>query len=303
MSPSNNEPDKKAENEPDKKAKDEPDKKASFPTALTTAIALVVAGLAAIGLTGEPLLRAVRNSPGFISIFVGGAIVGAAIFVIDQFSEPADKYKRRGVILIVLAIIASIFTGAYAVKQRERPQVTLQAVPIAGALSAASAGSSSAASAGPSNAASAGPPSAASAGSKSDTIEITVTARAASLTTNNELMVQVIGLIDDPQSMSSLKPPIGEPRPASSTEAIPWAAVDVCESNHTYQTGAGLDPKVGKVLMWNRIGAKPDGTIEATWKIQIPAGAYSYVCAWAPLGNSRNPNEGAKNSAAYLRLK
>jgi hypothetical protein len=102
--------------------------------------------------------------------------------------------------------------------------------------------------------------------------------------------------------MADIPPPPGKPAPAAPSEAIPWAVVNICESNHTYQPGAAIDPKLAKVLMWNRVGSKADGNADMAWKIQIPAGKYEYVCAWAFLGNFHNLNDGAKNSAAYLRL-
>jgi hypothetical protein len=253
-----------------------------FPTALAGAIALVVAGLAAIGVTGDPLLRAVRNHPILISICLGIAVLGAAVFVFAQLA-PADAGWKQGfvyggVIGVGVAIIGSIVLGALTVDDLERPSVTLQAAPVAAA------------------------PSGASAGWGSGTIELTITARASSLTSDNELMVQIIGLVPDPQTMASIPPPPDRPPPAAPSEAIPWAVVNICESNHTYQPGAYIDPKVAKVLMWNRAGSKADGSIDMTWKIQIPAGRYEYACAWAQLGNAHNPNEADKNSAAYIRL-
>jgi len=161
----------------------------------------------------------------------------------------------------------------------ERPLVTLQAAPVAA------------------------PPSGATAGSNSGTIEVTVTAHATSLTTDHEMLVQVIGLLPDPATMSEPPPPAEvTPSPAPS-QAIPYAAADLCESNHTYSQGTSLDPAKGKVLLWDRFGPKADGSVDATWKIQVPAGTYSYVCAWAPIGGNISADDLYANSAAYLRLK
>lgn len=310
----------------------------TFPTAITTAIALVVAGLAAVGLTGEPLLRAVRNSPWAIAIFISLAVVGAVLFVIGQFwpelpesppptgstapetqqtppegstaprdapeaswtwtaegrtsreppgrinrwwsaIEARNKVRLIGVGFIAGSIIFAVFVGALAVRARERPLVTLQAAPVAAA------------------------PSAATAGSKSGTIELTVTAHATSLTTDHEMLVQVIGLLPDPATMSEPPaPPKPTPAPEPS-QAIPYAAAELCESNHTYRDGTSLDPAKGRVLLWDRFGPKADGSVDATWKIQVMAGEYAYVCAWAPIGGQLSRDDIYANSAAYLRLK
>jgi hypothetical protein len=183
-----------------------PNTTSGFPTALATVIALVVAGLAAIGLTGESLLRAVRNHPVLISLCVGLAVLGAVIFVIAQLIQ-AEKPDNKtpiwiGVTVVGLGLISSVLVGAFAVGARERPSVTLQATPVAAA------------------------PSAASAGSKACLIELTITARAASLPTNNELMVQVIGLIEDPQRMARRKaadPTWHDLRCGSLSSSDPWS--------------------------------------------------------------------------------
>jgi hypothetical protein len=202
--------------------------------------------------------------------------IAAQLWITDKIAKTI--VGLTGLILIIAGIVVAVSFGATAIDTRERPFVTLQvAAPAA--------------------------PTAGSAESPSSTLEVTVSARATSLTTNDELLVQVIGLLPEPQDLASIRPPSGAPSPASPSEAIPWKVVDICETNHTYVHGTDLNKNDAKLLVWNRFGPKPDGSVDATFKIQIPAGTYSYVCAWAPLGNYLNPHDEGKNSAAYLRLK
>jgi hypothetical protein len=244
-----------------------------FPTVLTAALAFVVAGLAAIGLTGDALLRAVRNSPRWIAVWFTLALIGAGIFVLGQLwprkttaNENAAKTTRFtvawvlgiiGLALFVGATSAAIWFGAYAVHDRELPLVTLQAAPVAAA------------------------PSAASGRWTEGTIEVTITARAVGMTTKNDLLVQVVGLFSDPgpraPSRSGTAVATASPTPGL---AMPSAVVvQICESNHTWpQSAKNLDPAKAKLLMWDRIGPKADGTIDATWKIQVQQ-ADTRMCA------------------------
>jgi hypothetical protein len=322
-------------------AEDEKDK-VGFPTSLAAALALVVAALAAVGLTDEALLRAVRNNPWWIGAFLSAALLGAAFFLLVQFWQTLAPNKRTkprarkqrtrkrrsapnesteqgrdtgqtaeessapersaeergdtapgkvalpermrwfglfGLAVLVFSTVGAIFVGAYAVHTREPALVTLQAAPIAAA------------------------PSAATEAWETGTIEITITARASGMTTKNDLLVQVLGLYSDPGPQASSPPPSGSPTPSpTSALAIPSLEVeDICEANHVWGQStvhSPLDPAKAKLLMWDRIGPKADGTIDATWRIQVPAGTYAYVCAWAPLGGVTKPN----TSAAYLRL-
>jgi hypothetical protein len=249
-----------------------------FPTTLATVIAVVVAALAAVGLTGQPLLRAMRNNPRGIAAIFAIAALGALLFLLGQLATTdgasGNNLKYGGVVIITIAIIFAVAAGATASKRRELPLVTLQAAPVA-------------------------LPSGAPTGEfGSGMTEVTVRARAVNLTTDNNLLVQVIGLYKDPQGMEDLPTPAPVPSPSRS-QAIPYAAVEICENNHTFYNGTRLDSNKGKLLLWDRIGPKDDGTVDATWKIKIPTDTYTYVCAWAPVGGINRPI----NSAAYLRLK
>jgi hypothetical protein len=329
---------------------------------LTAAIAVVVAALAAIGLTGDALLRAVRNYPRSIAGCFAVALIGGGLFVASQLLIPKQAAPQRadneakqadkkdggaevqsgasetpqvggdkppprepgtspppkpdtqpapgtsarklgafGLVLVVVATIVAVCVGAYAVRQRELPLVTLQAAPVAG------------------------PPSALSGGSHRGSIEVTITARAVGMTTKSDFVVQVLGIYSDPATQST---PSAQPSRSVRSSAnggvvmakssptpgvaLPSAEVTMCESNHIWRAETpkdpydlakkqvNLDPAKAKLLVWDRVGPKADGTIDATWKIQVPAGRYAYVCAWAPL---RGTTAGkTTTTAAYLRL-
>jgi hypothetical protein len=89
-------------------------------------------------------------------------------------SVPSRQLTIFGLVLIVVPTIAAINLGAQAVSDREFPLVTLEATPIAPASTSASAAS------------------------QEDSIEIKIIARAVGMTTQNDLLVQLIGLYADP---------------------------------------------------------------------------------------------------------
>jgi hypothetical protein len=116
-------------------------------------------------------------------------------------------------------------------------------------------------------------------------IEVTVTVQAVGMTTSNDVAVQVLGLRQFAQADQDI--------------------VALCEQNHTWNTVGSytqLDGTKAAVLLWNRIGPKSDGSVEATWKLQIPAGKYTALCAWSAFGGELRAKQAMKTSAAYLRL-
>lgn len=138
----------------------------TWPPALAAALALGVGALAAVGLTGDSLLRAVRNSPFLIAFSLVLALVGAAVFVMAKQSG----FKMAGLVASIVAAAALIGLGAWAVWNQEIPLVSVQAGPVTA------------------------PPSAAPSAFKNGNIEVTVGARAAGLETTDSLIVQVIGI-------------------------------------------------------------------------------------------------------------
>jgi hypothetical protein len=62
------------------------------------------------------------------------------------------------------------------------------------------------------------------------------------------------------------------------------------------------DPGKPVLLLWDRVGPDRTGAVQATMKIQVPAGTYKGVCAWAPLPDDPRAAGDERNSAAYLKL-
>jgi hypothetical protein len=104
------------------------------------------------------------------------------------------------------------------------------------------------------------------------------------MTTSNDVAVQVLGLRQFTQ--------------------VDKSVVDLCERNYAWNKNQHnvLDGKKAVMLLWNRVGPKSDGSVEATWKLQIPAGKYVGLCAWSAFGGELRQSLQVKTSAAYLRL-
>jgi hypothetical protein len=94
-------------------------------------------------------------------------------------------------LVIVVAASVAVLLGAQAVRERELPLVTLEAAPVAAAS--------------PSGVL-----------SKPGTIEVTITARGAGMKTDNDLLVQVIGVRQDPAPA-----PTGSPSPTTAPPVDP----------------------------------------------------------------------------------
>jgi hypothetical protein len=258
-----------------------------LPPALGAALVVAVAALAAVGLTGDALLRAVRNYPKDIAAALIWALIGGAALAVVALiprastkqvvtktndtetttTEPVKRWRANlrtvvdiialvGLGFLVGNVIRLIDLGSQAVSASELPAVTLQISPPAAA------------------------PSGATGGYKNGTMEVTVNARAAGMKTTEELTVQILGL--------------------TKYTGVSQTDVGLCESkeyswsNNEPEPNPGPPPESARLLLWNRVGPKADGTIDTSWKLPIPAGQYAGLCACA---------FGKENSAAYLRLR
>ena len=299
-----------------------------LPTSLAAAVALLVAALAAIGLTGDALLRAVRNDPVPLSIWLIVALAGGGIFAFAQLL-PSRSSGAVSTASTTDTETISTTTKTDTGSLEKTPTTTTKTEPrrrwwlvrlgiavaglvalLVGVIAAVIVGATSIADrelplvtlqSGPVTAAPTGARDAFAGGS----IEVTVTVRAVGMTTHNDVLVQVLGLKELTQ--------------------VDNGVVTLCENNHTWNTVGNyvpLDSTKAAALLWNRIGPKSDGSVDATWKLQIPAGKYAGLCAWSVFGGdlpSINPVSGSpspspspvsaspsgfpqKTSAAYLRL-
>lgn len=128
----------------------------TFPPGIAAAVALVVAALAAVGVSGDALTRAVRNEPQplawAVTIALAAAVVVAALV--------SRKWVvGLGLFVILIAAIWAVWLGAWSVANREQPLVALS-------LSSEDTGSRT----------------------------LTVEVSASGLRTTDEILVQVIGL-------------------------------------------------------------------------------------------------------------
>jgi len=284
-----------------------------LPSSLAAAVALLVAALAGIGLTGVALLRAVRNNPDRLVTALTWALVGGGIIAAAQLLplrtstgpsltksevtsekvtiDPADPKKEM---TEKTASTTNTWSSAGS-RARVWPgwvRLLLSLIGVALLLFAvrdaiiAGAGAV-AAREGPLVTLQAGAVSAIPGAATARNVEVTVSVRAVGMTTTNDVAVQVLGISDVPRWID--KP-----------------SVEVCESNHTFNGFGNYSalPEEGKatLLSWNRIGPDASGSVDASWKLQVPAGRYVALCAWSIFGGDLSQRIGNNTSAAYLRL-
>jgi hypothetical protein len=97
---------------------------------LGTGIALVVAALAAVGLSGGALTRSVRNFPIPISVILCVALIASlaiALLINKTGSAWANVVVYAAAVLLVIAACGAVALGAYSVHEREQPSVSLAA--------------------------------------------------------------------------------------------------------------------------------------------------------------------------------
>jgi hypothetical protein len=260
-----------------------------FPPGLAAAIALVVAGLAAVGVSGDTLTRAVRNEPEEITKWIIVALSAAAALVGVSLAEkrwnawwkhpspPPRRWPLIGVVVvgllavlgvglvatIVFASAKAMETGANQLTDREQPLVSLQAATDEQRLTT-----------------------------------VTIDVRATGLPTTDQMLVQVVGMTEFSDVVDEAKIRLCERN---------WLSDETIDEYVAEVDNTEADPGPADLLSWSRIGPDQSGAVESTIKVQFPAGTYQGVCAWGPLPvkevvAGENPGESARNSAAYLRL-
>jgi hypothetical protein len=189
-----------------------------LPPGLAAAIALVVAGLAAVGVTGDALTKAVRNEPGFLAAAVILALAASVLLAVTtvlvrpsrtrnllsrSFWKTRNFWMIIGLVALLAGVAWAVLLGASSVGDREQPLVTLT-----------------------------------STSERTGYRTLTVQVSATGLRTSEEVLVQVIGLNTFTQANKT--------------------AVQVCETNWTYNSDLkGKDVKAlpastGTVLLWDR---------------------------------------------------
>jgi hypothetical protein len=120
----------------------------ALPPGLAAAIALVVAGLAAVGVTGDALTKAVRNEPGALGAAVILALAASVLLAVTtvfvrpsstrnvnikarlklwsrDFWKTGNSWVTIGLMALLAGVAWAILLGASSVADREQPLVTL----------------------------------------------------------------------------------------------------------------------------------------------------------------------------------
>jgi hypothetical protein len=185
--------------------------------------------------------------------------------------QSASVCGALGVLVVVAATTLLIITGAIAGEDRENPGITLQA----GSL----------------------PTTGAPAGNGRATVDertfaVKVSARGTSLRSDEDLLVQVIGI----RAGANLQRQNDTDR-----EGLRSA----CESNHGPDGNFEALAVDADILLWNRQGPDPKGAVTGAWTIAVPPRRYRLLCAWTIYGNGhteRNGDQAAQTASAYLAL-
>jgi hypothetical protein len=112
-----------------KNANKPPPPDTGLPPGLAAAIALVVAGLAAVGVTGDALTRAVRNQPDHLAYAVILALAASVLLAVTTVLVMPSWARTLLVTVGLLALLGGVAwavrLGAMSIADREQPLITL----------------------------------------------------------------------------------------------------------------------------------------------------------------------------------
>lgn len=247
----------------------------AFPPAIAAGLALAVSVLAAVGLTGGTLTRAIRNDPGRIAwiltvIVVVSAVVGIVFVLSRGDRRPKNWLSATAIVVIAVALGALIRSGSESVKEREFPALALSVV------------------------------------SSDGRSEVTVEASGSSLKTDEDMLVQLVGVrgatpgrsaCESSRRPTDEEPIVLSPSPSGVAEADG-------EEDPTYPIN---DPRPKdhpywgtKVLLWQQVGPDQDGKVSATSSVVVVEGSFQFVCGFVSLRS--DPGEDARSVAGYVVL-
>ncbi len=144
-----------ADNQPSGAPRDDT-KGFSVPTSLAAGVALLVSALAALGVSGDILTRAVRNAALWLVVVVIGILFAMAL---PLWMSRTRVGWKVAVGVLVVGLSVGVGVGAHSVNKREQPSITI--VPVQDAVG---------------------------------NITVTVEAKASSLRVEESMLVQVVGL-------------------------------------------------------------------------------------------------------------
>jgi len=222
--------------------------------ALAGAVALVVAGLAAVGVSGDLLTRAVRNQPAMMAATVSLAVLCAAGAVVVTLVR-ARRPGTAAVVGILACISAfAVMLGAASLDVRETPVVSASVV-------------------------------------ATDTgYDVTVTARASGLRSDDDMLVQLQALRSFPEDATDYLSP-------GNLEAACTASRLTADPNR-FVTWPG------PLLAWQQAGPDSRGEAETSVNVAIPRKRFAGLCAVAVYRTPRpRIGEGVLNRIqSWLRL-
>jgi hypothetical protein len=100
-----------------------------LPIGVAATVTLVVAALAAVGITGDFVPRMVRDEPNFVKAFMWIALAGAAVIALAVVLRGTWGLWLGfgGAIVVLVATAWAVSLGASSVADREQPRVVLSA--------------------------------------------------------------------------------------------------------------------------------------------------------------------------------
>lgn len=210
--------------------------------ALAATVALLVAGLAAVGVSGELLARAVRNEPVHFAGALTLALLAVTVLVVRPLWRAGKRGPAVGIGVVCLLAVGAIVLGAASLDVREKPAISVSAEP-----------------------------------SDSGGFVVTVDARTAGLRSDEDLLVQVVALRNYPASESDYRG--NSPAAADGTEVM---SVEQACSFSALTLAPRYSPPgaVGPLLAWQQAGPDSDGNSAVSFTLHVEAG-YAGVCAAA----------------------
>lgn len=94
--------------------------------ALAGSLALVLAALGTIGLSGEGLLRAVRNHPAQMGWAVGLTLISTGLLTLPWGRKRSTAVQRALNVVLIGGVVWAIALGSVSLRAREVPSVTIQ---------------------------------------------------------------------------------------------------------------------------------------------------------------------------------
>jgi len=248
---------------------DDDAKSGGMPIGVGATVTLVIGLLGVVGVSGDYIVRTVRDQPDAFSNVVRWAVAGAAIIAIavtvsslrrtGPVPDPPPSRGQRilshigrwgglaGAIVVLIAGFVAVGVGTTSVHNPEQPRTSLSET------------------------------------SSANIVTISADVSGAGLAPDDEMLVQVIGLTALADPVDGMK--------------------DICENS---QGSEKLDAEQGRLLAWELMGPDNKGNVTGTVKVEVPLGTFGGACAFSVVGDTAKVDTAKEDSrnatAAYIRL-